>query len=97
MTAFYVFCCFRGLTKNNQNILEIDPQVLLDYGALQDILVKRGQVWRILTASFLHMNLLHIVMNVICFVFLLSRLEKTFDMKILGGILFASGVGGISL
>ena len=74
MAVFYIFCCFRGLTKKNQNILEIDPQVLLDYGALQDILVKKGQVWRIITASFLHMNLLHIVMNLICFMFLLSRL-----------------------
>lgn len=74
MTVVYVFCCFQGLTKNNQNILEINPQVLLDYGAIQDILVQKGQVWRLLTATFLHMNLLHVVMNLICFVFLLSRL-----------------------
>ncbi len=74
MAIIYIFCCFQGITKKNQNILEIEPQVLIDYGAVQDILVKKGQVWRLITASLMHMNLLHIVMNLICFVFLLSRL-----------------------
>jgi membrane associated rhomboid family serine protease len=71
--------------------------VLLEYGAAQDILVKNGQVHRLLIASFLHMNLLHVVMNLVCFMFLLSRLEKTFEVKVLGVILLAAAVSGNDL
>lgn len=67
---------------------------MLEYGAAQDIVVKNGQVHRLLIASFLHMNLLHVVMNLVCFMFLLSRLEKTYDPKILGIILLASAISG---
>lgn len=41
---------------------------------MQDIKLKNGQIHRLITASLLHRNLLHIVMNIISFMFLLSRL-----------------------
>lgn len=94
MMMFYIFCCFQGITKQNKNILEIDSTVLLNYGAVQDLLVTKGQVYRLITASLLHINLLHIVMNLIFFIFLFSRLEKTFSFKILCPIVLCSAIAG---
>jgi len=94
MLVLYVICCFQGITKYNKSILEINSGVLLDFGAGQDLLLRKGQVWRLFTASVLHMNLLHITMNMICFIFLLSRLEKTYRVGMLVLILLGSAVAG---
>lgn len=38
--------------------------ILVTFGANVPPLVAKGQVWRLLTASFLHANLLHVAFNV---------------------------------
>lgn len=68
---------------------------MLQFGAMQDLLLKKAQVQRLLTASFLHMNLLHITMNVIILAFLLSRLERLFKFQVVAFILLASAIAGI--
>jgi membrane associated rhomboid family serine protease len=55
---FFMYSFTRGLLE--------DPAVLLDLGAFVPILVQReGQWWRLLTAMFLHGNLLHLVFNML--------------------------------
>ena len=83
--------------NDDKNILEIDAEVLLDFGAMQDVLLEKGQIYRLLTASLLHMNLLHIAMNLVIYVFLLSRLEKIYHFKYLFMLVILSAISGIIL
>jgi membrane associated rhomboid family serine protease len=43
-------------------------------GAVEPTMVSEGQVWRLLTAAFLHNDLTHIVMNTLSALFFLTRL-----------------------
>ena len=42
----------------------ITAAILVAFGANVPPLVAKGQVWRLLSASFLHANLLHVAFNV---------------------------------
>jgi rhomboid protease GluP len=94
MIVLYIICCTQGIDKS-KDVLAIAPNILIKFGAMQDILLANGEVYRLLSASFLHMNLLHITMNLISFVFLLSRLEKIFNVLFIIGILLGSSIAGI--
>src|SRR5262249_28232887 len=52
--------------------------VLLQYGAKEDALILQGQYWRFLAPVFLHMNALHLILNMANFVFLGMYLERLF-------------------
>jgi len=52
--------------------------VLLRYGAKDDTLILQGQYWRFLAPLFLHVNLLHLVLNMVNFVVLGRYLERLF-------------------
>jgi membrane associated rhomboid family serine protease len=47
--------------------------VLIDFGAAVGSLVKEGAIYRLVTATFLHANLLHIVMNSISLLIFVTR------------------------
>jgi len=40
-----------------------DPRTLIDLGAMQPFLIAHGQYWRLFTAMFLHLGLIHIAFN----------------------------------
>lgn len=42
----------------------LSASILITFGANVPPLVAKGEVWRLLTASFLHANLLHVAFNV---------------------------------
>ena len=69
----YIVCLTQGITKANYEVLEVQTAVLIDFGAALGTLVKGGEVWRLITASFLHVTLLHIVMNSISLLIFLTR------------------------
>ncbi len=52
--------------------------VLLRYGAKENSLIMQGQYWRFLTPVFLHVNALHLILNMANFVFLGIYLERLF-------------------
>ena len=45
------------------NFFNFDANVLAKFGANNILLVKNGEIWRLLTCSFLHVGLIHLVVN----------------------------------
>lgn len=45
------------------SFLEISANTLAMLGANNIMLVKNGEIWRLITASFLHVNLIHLILN----------------------------------
>lgn len=41
----------------------LETNTLLKYGAMQNILVFNGQYWRLFTAMFIHIGIMHLIMN----------------------------------
>jgi rhomboid family protein len=46
-----------------QALFNPSPKLLFDLGAMQPIAVAGGQFWRLFTAMFLHVGLLHVALN----------------------------------
>src|SRR5258707_2233498 len=63
-TGLYVATLVRtsSLTGGSMNT-DPDGRVLLEFGAKFGFAIRQGEWWRLLTAGFLHGNLLHILMN----------------------------------
>ncbi len=59
----------------NHKFFEFDPQVLANIGGNAIILVKAGEIWRIITAAFLHTGLIHLIVNMYSLVILGSQVE----------------------
>lgn len=55
-----------------------DPQNLIRFGALFQPLVKEGQYWRLLTAAFLHIGIVHLLLNSYSLWVLGSLLERLY-------------------
>jgi len=58
----------------------VDPNILVLAGAQVNALVAQGQVWRIFTAMFLHLNLFHIGLNMLS-LFLIGGVVEVFFGK----------------
>lgn len=69
----YIVCLTQGITEENHEVLEVSATTLVDFGGALGTLIKEGQIYRLLTAAFLHVNLLHILMNSISLFIFLTR------------------------
>lgn len=75
------------------NVFEMSDSVLLQYGQFNPY-VLNGEVWRLLTAMFVHASIAHIVGNML-FLFIYGlRAENLFDLKEYLLIYFLSGFAG---
>ena len=45
------------------NFLNFDANILAIFGANNIILIKNGEIWRLLTCAFLHVGLIHLLVN----------------------------------
>ncbi|GAA5180000.1 hypothetical protein GCM10025771_23520 [Niveibacterium umoris] len=54
---------FAWLVLRSGSIMQINSQVLINYGALYGPAALTGQGWRVITAIFLHGGLMHIALN----------------------------------
>jgi rhomboid protease GluP len=72
----------------------VQLSVLIDYGAAEGVLIQQGEVYRLITASFLHVDLMHIIMNSISLLFLCTRFEKIYRVYT-PFVLLASSITGM--
>ncbi len=70
---------------------------LLQAGALYAPLVRVGEVWRMLTAVFIHLNPLHILMNMIALLQVGPLLERYYGQARFVLLYIVAGLGGSAL
>jgi rhomboid protease GluP len=78
--AYHVYDMLMSIASNALNIQDKDTNalatVLITYGAKENVLIQRGQYWRFVTPIFLHVNMLHIVLNMLNLLVLGIFLER---------------------
>jgi rhomboid protease GluP len=76
--TFFIFLVSVGLDRTSENLLMVRADTLIEYGGNYQPKVLAGQVYRILSAIFMHIYFMHIFGNVITTFMFLSRIEYTF-------------------
>jgi membrane associated rhomboid family serine protease len=76
------------------NFLNISVDALVNMGAQVNILVSQGDFWRIFTAMFLHISILHIALNMLSLYFVGSVVELFYGKWRYLLIYLASGIAG---
>ncbi len=77
------------------SVIDIDPRVLVDFGALYGpLVIERGEWWRLLTAMFLHGGMTHILMNMFSLYLVGRGVEMYFSKGAYLSIYFAAGIMG---
>jgi rhomboid protease GluP len=71
-----------------------DPQTLIEYGAKYNPLIIEGEWWRLITPIFLHIGLLHLLMNTLALYYLGSAVERIFGRMRFVFIYMMSGITG---
>lgn len=74
-----------------------NPTTLVQLGALVPAIVWQGEWWRLLTANFLHLGVLHLGMNMVGLYFLGGFVESTLGRLRLLTAYFGSGLGTMLL
>ncbi|MGL5352275.1 MAG: rhomboid family intramembrane serine protease [Clostridium sp.] len=80
-----------------KNIIDIDIYTLVNMGAKVNILINDGQVWRLITAAFLHGGLVHIGFNMMALNAIGPQVEKIYGWKKYLVIYISSALGGTLL
>ncbi len=68
--------------------------VLIAFGAKVNLLIQQGEVWRLLTANFIHIGLMHLAFNLYALWFLGPFAEELFGHGRFLVLYLVSGVGG---
>ncbi|WP_226673136.1 rhomboid family intramembrane serine protease [Rossellomorea aquimaris] len=71
-----------------------DPETLIEFGAKYNPLMIEGEWWRLVTPIFLHIGLLHLLMNTLALYYLGMAVEKMFGRTRFVVIYLLSGVTG---
>ncbi|WZL80828.1 rhomboid family intramembrane serine protease [Vallitaleaceae bacterium 9-2] len=72
-----------------------DPNVLMRFGAIQvDFIVRTQQYWRLLSAMFVHIGIMHLFFNMFGLYIFGSRLEKYISAKQFLMIYLGAGIVG---
>jgi rhomboid protease GluP len=61
--GMYVATAIYSLNSGNGGAMGIDGRTLSDFGAMSPWFLALGQWWRLIVSGFLHIDLLHILMN----------------------------------
>lgn len=83
--AFILMTIAGGSTNTN---------VLVEFGARMTPLIQQGQWWRLITPVFLHIGLMHIVVNSITIYYIGTQIEMIFGHWRFLMIYFLSGITG---
>lgn len=71
-----------------------DQRVLIDFGAKVNTLILAGEVWRLLTSTFLHIGIIHLAFNLYALRALGPLTEESFGHRRFFMIYILSGLGG---
>ncbi len=74
-----------------------DPMVLLRFGAKSAPLIAAGQYWRLLTANFIHIGLIHLAFNSWALYVFGLEVEQRFGRARFVVLYLLSGIGGTVL
>ena len=78
MTKLILLICvvmYIILGINSNNFLNIGINSLVDFGGNNLLLVQSGEVWRIISAAFLHVSLIHLLVNMYSLVIIGTQVE----------------------
>lgn len=75
-------------------LLQVNAATLDMFKANNPIMVYRGEVYRIITAIFLHVHFLHLAVNILTTFILVSRVEQTYKAPLTILIYLLSGIAG---
>ena len=78
MTKLILLICvvmYIILGINSSNFLNIGINSLVDFGGNNLLLVQSGEVWRIISAAFLHVSLIHLLVNMYSLVIIGTQVE----------------------
>ena len=94
-TALYLATGLYSMSSGNGNLINLDLDTLLEFGAKYSrAILGAGQWWRLVTAGFLHGGLIHIGMNSWVLFDLGAQVEEVFGPPRLIVIYFCATVGG---
>lgn len=68
--------------------------ILVAFGAKVDSLIRAGQIWRLLTANFIHIGFIHLAFNLYALWVIGPYAEKLFGHWAYLGLYLLSGIGG---
>jgi membrane associated rhomboid family serine protease/Flp pilus assembly protein TadD len=71
-----------------------EPAVLALFGAKVTALVEEGEIWRVVSAAFLHIGPLHLVLNAYALYLLGGFVERAYGFRRMLGIYAAGAAGG---
>jgi rhomboid protease GluP len=84
---------FAAMVVTGVGLFEPSVESLLNWGALRPLLVRDGEPWRLLTACFLHIGIIHLAVNMFS-LWSLRFVEAWFGHLGFGVLYFASGLCG---
>lgn len=75
ITGMFIGECIYGIVRDNEDatLLQISRTTLIKFGANLGILVHNGQVYRLLSAVFVHLDFMHYIGNIFATFILVSR------------------------
>ena len=79
---------------NNGNFLTFSATSLAIFGGNNLLLVQNGEVWRLLTSAFLHVGLIHLVVNMYSLAIIGTQVETFIGKWKFLFIYFISAIGG---
>jgi rhomboid protease GluP len=83
-----------GLSLLGSSLARIDPATLFHYGALYQGALSRQEYWRLIAYAFLHANVLHFGLNMLCIGAWCGILEHRLGATYFLIVYLASAIGG---
>lgn len=94
IAAMYLLTTLLNLLVGAGGLFQPSLFVLLLLGAKENSLIDGGQYWRLLTATFLHGNLIHIFFNSFALFALGPECERIYGLRRFLVLYFLAGLGG---
>jgi membrane associated rhomboid family serine protease len=83
-----------ALCLSGNSLMRIDPATLLRYGAIHQDALSGGEYWRFIAYAFLHANVLHFGLNMLCIAAWSGLLESRLGATYFTLVYLASAIGG---